>query len=65
VVGIAAVLPFTPAGSYFGLVPPPARFYFILAAMVLVYLFIVELAKQIFYRWSVPKRKSHKFVPSM
>ena len=57
VVAIAALLPFTPVGSYFGLVPPPARFYFILAGMVLVYLFIVELAKQAFYRWSVPRKK--------
>jgi Mg2+-importing ATPase len=33
---------------YFGFVPPPARFYFILGAMVLVYLWLVELAKQSF-----------------
>jgi P-type Mg2+ transporter len=51
VVAIGAVLPFTPLGTYFGFVPPPARFYFILAAMVAVYLAIVEVAKQGFYRW--------------
>jgi Mg2+-importing ATPase len=52
VVAMAVVLPFTPMGAYFGFVPPPARFYFILGGMVLVYLVIVELAKQAFYRWS-------------
>ncbi|MDE2584509.1 MAG: hypothetical protein KGN39_03850, partial [Betaproteobacteria bacterium] len=43
-------LPFTPLGAYFGFVPPPARFYFILAAMVAAYLLIVEAAKHLFYR---------------
>ena len=52
IVVTAALLPFTPVGAYFGFVPLPARFYFIVAAMVLVYLFAVELAKQGFYRWS-------------
>jgi P-type Mg2+ transporter len=56
VVTIAVLLPFTPIGTYFGFVPPPARFYFILGAMVLVYLFVVELAKQGFYRWSAAGR---------
>ena len=49
---LGAVLPFTPLGVYFGFVAPPARFYFILAAMVVVYLLIVELAKRGFYRWN-------------
>ena len=51
VAAIGAVLPFTPLGTYFGFVPPPAPFYFILAGMVVVYLVIVEVAKQGFYRW--------------
>ncbi|MGB5062409.1 MAG: HAD-IC family P-type ATPase, partial [Candidatus Competibacter sp.] len=51
VAAIGAVLPFTPVGSYFGFVQPPAQFYFILAGMVVVYLLIVEVAKQGFYRW--------------
>ncbi len=51
VVAIGATLPFTPLGTYFGFAPPPARFYFILAAMVVVYLVMVELAKKAFYRW--------------
>ena len=51
VAAIGAVLPFTPLGTYFGFVPPPAQFYFILAAMVVIYLVMVEVAKQGFYRW--------------
>ncbi|WP_301102370.1 magnesium-translocating P-type ATPase [Propionivibrio sp.] len=52
VVASAVLLPFTPIGSYFGFVPPPAKFYLILGIMVLVYLFVVELAKRGFYRWA-------------
>jgi len=53
VVAIAIALPFTPIGSYFGFVPPPAKFYFILGGMTAVYLLVVELAKRGFYRWAV------------
>jgi P-type Mg2+ transporter len=60
VVAIAVLLPFTPMGTHFGFVPPPARFYFILGAMVLVYLFVVELAKQGFYRWSAAARRPRR-----
>ena len=55
IVAVAIALPFTAVGTYFGFVPPPARFYFILGGMVLVYLFIVELAKLAFYRWAVKR----------
>ncbi len=48
---LGAVLPFTPVGTYFGFFPPPAGFYLILSAMVVVYLLAVELAKKGFYRW--------------
>ena len=51
IVAIAILLPFTPIGSYFGFVPPPMKFYLILGGMVFVYLCMVELAKQVFYRW--------------
>ena len=51
IVTIAAILPFTSIGGYFGFVAPPAKFYFILGGMVLVYLSIVELVKQRFYSW--------------
>jgi Mg2+-importing ATPase len=60
VVAIAVLLPFTPIGTYFGFVPPPAKFYFILGAMVLVYLLIVELAKQGFYRWAARSGRPRK-----
>jgi P-type Mg2+ transporter len=50
VAAIAAALPFTPVGTYFGFVPPPAQFYAILSAMVVVYLAIVEVSKRVFYR---------------
>lgn len=50
VVVIAALLPFTALGTYFGFVPPPAEFYCILAAMVVFYLVMVEVVKRNFYR---------------
>ncbi|SDZ04404.1 magnesium-translocating P-type ATPase [Nitrosomonas sp. Nm33] len=50
VVMLAVIIPFTPLGTYFGFVPPPAQFYFILAAMVVTYLVVVEVAKRSFYR---------------
>ncbi|SFI37510.1 magnesium-translocating P-type ATPase [Nitrosomonas sp. Nm34] len=50
VVVLAVTIPFTPVGTYFGFVPPPARFYFILAVMVITYLIVVEVAKRSFYR---------------
>jgi Mg2+-importing ATPase len=50
VVIAGALLPFTALGSFFGFVPPPAKFYFILAAMVVIYLVFVEAAKRRFYR---------------
>ena len=62
VVAIAVLLPFTPPGTYFGFVPPPARFYVIVGGMVLVYLFIVELAKQSFYRWTATREGPRKSV---
>lgn len=60
IVASALVLPFTPIGTHFGFVPPPTKFYLILGAMVLVYLIMVELAKQCFYRWMVAKRPVRK-----
>ncbi|MEI7611893.1 MAG: magnesium-translocating P-type ATPase [Betaproteobacteria bacterium] len=62
VVALAVGLPFTPIGTYFGFVPPPAKFYFILGGMVLVYLVMVELAKQAFYRWAVARRSPNNGV---
>ncbi len=48
---IDAVLPFTPLGTNFGFTPPHARFYLILAAMVVVYLALLEITQKGFYRW--------------
>lgn len=52
VVASAILLPLTLIGTYFGFVPPPPQFYFLLGGMTLVYLFVVELTKQGFYRWA-------------
>jgi len=51
IVVIGATIPFTPLGTYFGFVPPPVEFYAILAAMVVIYLVMVEVAKSVFYHW--------------
>ena len=64
VVTIAVLLPLTTIGTHFGFVPPPAKFYFILGAMVLVYLSAVEMVKQGFYRWSAGKRKRRSAAPA-
>jgi Mg2+-importing ATPase len=49
VVVIAAVLPLTPIGSYFGFVAPPLAFYGAVAAMATTYLIVVEFVKRWFY----------------
>lgn len=51
VVGCAILLPFTPLGSFLGFVAPPPLFFFILGSMVVIYLIMVEMVKQWFYRW--------------
>jgi Mg2+-importing ATPase len=51
VVALAIALPLTPMGHYFGFVAPPWRFYLIVLAMVVLYLVMVQLAKDAFYRW--------------
>jgi len=53
IVVTAIVLPLTPLGMYFGFVAPPARFYGILAIMVMAYLCIVQMGKQLFYRYAI------------
>jgi Mg2+-importing ATPase len=59
IVAIGVLLPYTAVGAHFGFVEPPARFYLILGVMVIVYLTAVEIAKQIFFRWSAaPVRRS-------
>ncbi|MEM4405796.1 MAG: magnesium-translocating P-type ATPase [Candidatus Methanomethylicaceae archaeon] len=50
IVLFAISLPLTVVGSWFGFVAPPAMFYPFLLIIVGSYLFIVELAKTLFYR---------------
>lgn len=50
VVALSVLLPFTPLGEFLGFVAPPLLFFFILASMVIVYLLMVEMVKQWFYK---------------
>lgn len=46
---IAALLPHTQVGSWFGLVPPPAHWLAVVAGMTAAYLTVVELVKRRFF----------------
>ncbi|MEO6023288.1 MAG: HAD-IC family P-type ATPase, partial [Burkholderiales bacterium] len=50
IVALAASLPFTPVGAFFGFVVPPVKFFVILILMVVAYLLLVEWVKRWFYR---------------
>ena len=50
VVAVAALLPLTSLGTYFGLVAPPAGLYAAIAALTVVYLVTVEAVKRRFFR---------------
>ena len=50
VVLTAAILPHTPLAADLGFVPVPGEFYLMVAGMVVLYLWIVELVKRWFYR---------------
>jgi P-type Mg2+ transporter len=50
VVATAALVPWTPLASYFGFVPPPLSLYGVVAAMVAVYLVLVQWVKRRFYQ---------------
>jgi Mg2+-importing ATPase len=52
-------------GTYFGFVPPPAQFYFILAAMVMIYLSMVEFAKKGFFRWYTSSERTGRAMGSV
>jgi Mg2+-importing ATPase len=54
VVAVGAILPFTPVGRLFGFSPLPPLFFVALAAMVVIYLLLVETAKFFFYRHVTP-----------
>jgi Mg2+-importing ATPase len=50
VVATAMALPFTPLAPYLGFTPLPMSFFGLLATLLLLYLLMVEGAKQWFYR---------------
>lgn len=56
IVSIGVVLPYTPAGAWFGFVPLPFTFLLALGGMVLAYLLLAEVAKRWFYRRLPPSR---------
>jgi Mg2+-importing ATPase len=51
IVAGAAALPLTPFGREFGFVAPPWQLYALVAALTAVYLVVVEMVKQRFFRW--------------
>ena len=55
VVAIAALIPWSPFAAKLGFVPPPAKFFLILAVMVAVYLAGVQAVKVWFYRHFFPE----------
>jgi Mg2+-importing ATPase len=54
VVTTGVLLPMTPVGALFGLVPLPLAFYGFLLAAVVAYLLLVETTKRLFYRHVAP-----------
>jgi hypothetical protein len=66
VVATALIIPYTPVGRLFQLVPPPPAFYIALALIISFYLLLAETVKKWFYRRHafrieqvlVPKRKA-------
>lgn len=56
IVVVASVLPFTLLGRWFGFVAPPPLFFVFLAIVTAAYLALVEITKDVFYRW-VGKRR--------
>jgi Mg2+-importing ATPase len=57
VVLVAAALPYTLLGDYFGFRPLPGGFFAILAGLVVAYLAFVEAVKRLFYRYLVARRR--------
>jgi Mg2+-importing ATPase len=57
-VTVAALLPFTPAGTQLGFVAPPPFFFVILAGLLLCYLLAAESMKQWFFRRFYPDAAS-------
>ena len=55
VVVVGLIVPWTPIGTWFGLVPLPFSFYLFLVAAVGGYLALVEVVKRLFYRYIAPR----------
>ncbi|GFO60060.1 magnesium-translocating P-type ATPase [Geomonas silvestris] len=55
VVAVAALLPCTGAGTALGFVMPPARFFLVLAVLLVAYLLAVDLIKRWFFRRFAPE----------
>jgi Mg2+-importing ATPase len=49
-VALGWIIPFTIVGKFFGLVPLPANMLWAIVGIVIVYLFLVEIGKRIFYK---------------
>lgn len=56
VVALALVLPFTPAGTWFGFVPPPAEMLLALVAVTAIYLVVAERVKRAFFARAIQAR---------
>jgi Mg2+-importing ATPase len=50
IVSVAAIIPFTPLGAWFGFVAPPAGLLVTIAILTAAYLIAVEVAKRWFFR---------------
>ncbi|HTU39511.1 MAG TPA: magnesium-translocating P-type ATPase [Acidimicrobiales bacterium] len=63
---VGAVLPYTGLAHMLGFSPLPLAFFLLLAGMVVVYLFLVELAKLRFYRHrSAPRTSGRRISPRL
>jgi len=51
-VSLGIILPFTPLGPYFNLVPMPPTFFIVLSLLCGTYLLLAEVGKRIFYSYS-------------
>ncbi|RFO96929.1 magnesium-translocating P-type ATPase [Rhodoferax lacus] len=59
VVVAAMALPFTPLAPLLGFVPLPPAYFGLLTVLLVLYLLMVEGAKQWFYRWLLPRSQTH------
>jgi Mg2+-importing ATPase len=56
VVVAALLLPYSGIAAQFAFVAPPAEFFWLLAALAITYLALVQLVKLAFYHWQAPRR---------